>query len=50
MGAALSIKIEHYRCRYGWNYQNEYPLAQSNTSHVPDAKIDEAMLQAAIEA
>ncbi|KAL2335903.1 hypothetical protein Fmac_010349 [Flemingia macrophylla] len=32
------------------NYQNEYPLAQSNTSHDPDAEIDEAMLQAAIEA
>lgn len=32
-------------------YQNEYPLAQSNTSHhVPGAEIEEAMLQAAIEA
>lgn len=32
-------------------YQNEYPLAQSNNSHhVPDAEIEETMLQAAIEA
>ncbi|KAG5009256.1 hypothetical protein AAZX31_07G074300 [Glycine max] len=31
-------------------YQNQYPLAQSNASHVPDSEIEEAMLQAAIEA
>ncbi|KAK7390030.1 hypothetical protein VNO78_25328 [Psophocarpus tetragonolobus] len=31
-------------------YQNEYPFTQSNASHVPDTDIEEAMLQAAIEA
>ncbi|CAJ1950004.1 unnamed protein product [Sphenostylis stenocarpa] len=31
-------------------YQNQYPLAQSNASHVPNTEIEEAMLQAAIEA
>ncbi|KAK7349566.1 hypothetical protein VNO77_07022 [Canavalia gladiata] len=41
----------HGRGIYGTgDYQNEYTLAQSNTSHVPDNEIEEAMIQAAIEA
>ncbi|KAK7274582.1 hypothetical protein RIF29_15678 [Crotalaria pallida] len=37
----------------GWgvyDYQNDYNLAQSSTSHLPDNEIEEAMIQAAIEA
>ncbi|XP_061340187.1 plant UBX domain-containing protein 8-like [Gastrolobium bilobum] len=41
----------HGRGVYGTDYyQNDYSLAQSNSSHVSDNDIEEAMIQAAIQA
>lgn len=44
-------RISGGRGVYGTDdYQNDYNLAQSRTSNVPDNEIEEAMIQAAIEA
>lgn len=51
-GANINGSVSsHGRGYYGTNeYQNDYPLAQSNALRVHDEDAEEAMLQAAIEA